>query len=208
MLTFTIVVLGSYLLGSIPFGWLVARFAGVDIRQAGSGNIGATNVTRVLGKRYGYPVFICDFVKGAAAVGLSMFYTEHSHWTTRSLELIGMIAAISAVVGHSFPIWLRFNGGKGVATSAGAVFALMPIALLIGLAIWVITFKLTRYVSLASITTAVALPLVILIAISLGQMQPTPLLYFAIFLAAVVVLRHRSNLSRLVRGTEPRFQRK
>jgi glycerol-3-phosphate acyltransferase PlsY len=208
MLTFATVLIVSYLLGSIPAGYLAGRLAGVDIRKAGSGNIGATNVMRVLGKAYGYPVFAIDFLKGLAAVRVSILIARHVQLAGTSMELIGIVAAASCVTGHVFPVWLQFKGGKGVATSAGALFGLMPVALLIGAAVWIAMFQVTRYVSVASITAAIALPIVILIMISLDQARTMALLYFSICLAAMVILRHRSNLSRLVRGTEPRFKRK
>jgi acyl phosphate:glycerol-3-phosphate acyltransferase len=207
MLTFAIILI-SYLFGSIPAGYLAGRVAGVDIRKSGSGNIGATNVTRILGKSYGYPVFAIDFLKGLAAVRMSILIAKHAQFPGISTEVIGIVAAVSCVIGHAFPVWLRFKGGKGVATSAGALFGLMPVAVLIGAAIWIIIFQLTRYVSVASIAAAVALPIIIFVMISLNQTHATALLYFAIFLAAVVILRHRSNLSRLAHGTEPRFKRK
>jgi len=208
MLIFATVALASYLLGSIPAGYLAGRIAGIDIRHAGSGNIGATNVTRVLGKRYGYPVFIVDFLKGLMAVSVSILIEKRAQPLSVPTELIGIIAAISCVIGHSFPVWLSFNGGKGVATSMGALFGLMPFVALIGVAVWVITFEMTRYVSVASMTAALAVPISILILMPLKQTGGTALLYFSICLAALVIFRHRSNLSRLVRGTEPRFKRK
>jgi len=208
MLALAATAIGSYLLGAIPAGYLAGRLAGIDIRNAGSGNIGATNVTRVLGKRYGYPVFLIDFLKGFAAVRMSILISERAHSTPTWLELVGILAAVCCVIGHSFPVWLQFKGGKGVATSAGALFALMPFVLLIGVVIWVVTFQFTRYVSVASMTAAVALPIVIWIMNSLGQTHDTTMLYFSVCLAAVVILRHRSNLSRLLRGTEPRFKGK
>jgi acyl-phosphate glycerol 3-phosphate acyltransferase len=208
MLTFASALIVSYLLGSIPAGYLAGRLAGVDIRKAGSGNIGATNVMRVLGKAYGYPVFAIDFLKGLAAVRVSILIARHIQLAGTSMELIGIVAAVSCVTGHVFPVWLQFKGGKGVATSAGALFGLMPVALLIGAAVWIAMFQVTGYVSVASITAAIALPIVILIMISLDQTRTMALLYFSICLAAMVILRHRSNLSRLVRGTEPRFKRK
>jgi acyl phosphate:glycerol-3-phosphate acyltransferase len=208
MLTFATALIVSYLLGSIPAGYLAGRLAGVDIRKAGSGNIGATNVMRVLGKAYGYPVFAIDFLKGLAAVRVSILIARHTPLAGTSMELIGIVAAVSCVTGHVFPVWLQFKGGKGVATSAGALLGLMPVALLIGAAVWIAMFQVTRYVSVASITAAIALPIVILIMISLDQARTMALLYFSICLAAMVILRHRSNLYRLVRGTEPRFKRK
>lgn len=208
MLVFAAVVLVSYLLGSIPAGYVAGRIAGIDIRHAGSGNIGATNVTRVLGKRYGYPVFVVDFLKGLMAVSISIFIEKRVQPVLVPTELLGIVAAISCVIGHSFPVWLSFKGGKGVATSMGALFGLVPFVALIGVAVWVITFEMTRYVSVASMTAALAVPISILILMPLKQTGGAVLLYFSICLAALVIFRHRSNLSRLVRGTEPRFKRK
>src|SRR5215472_1914172 len=163
MLTFAIILIGSYLLGSIPSGYLAGRLVGIDIRKTGSGNIGATNVTRTLGKGYGYPVFVVDFLKGLAAVRLSIFVARQTQFAGTWLELIGIMAAVACVIGHAFPVWLQFKGGKGVATSAGALFGLLPLATLVGAVVWLIAFKLTRFVSVASITAAMLLPIVIFI---------------------------------------------
>jgi len=208
MVTLVAVVIGSYLLGSIPFGYLAGRLVGIDIRKAGSGNVGATNVVRVLGKRYGYPVFALDVLKGFGAVKFAMLMALGRSPAWNSPEIFGILAAIASVLGHLYPPWLRFNGGKGVATSAGALLALTPVATLIGVAIWIIVFWLTRYVSLASITATVVLPIVILVVSSQDQNKRKPLVYASACVAAVVIWRHRSNLSRLIRGTEPRFTRK
>ena len=208
MVTLAAVLIGSYLLGSIPFGYLAGRFKGIDIRKVGSGNVGATNVVRALGKRYGYPVFALDVSKGFAAVMISMLVAPGRTPEWNSPETFGIVAAISSVLGHLYPPWLKFKGGKGVATSAGALLALTPIATLIGVAIWIIVFWLTRYVSLASITAAIILPIVILVIGSHDRHNGKPLVYSSICVAAVIIWRHRSNLSRLMRGTEPRFRKR
>jgi glycerol-3-phosphate acyltransferase PlsY len=208
MVILAVLLLGSYLLGSIPFGYLAGRLGGIDIQQAGSGNVGATNVVRVLGKRYGYPVFALDVLKGFGAVKISMLMAPGRPPEWNSPEIFGILAAMSSVLGHLYPPWLRFKGGKGVATSAGALLALTPIATLIGVAIWVIVFCLTGYVSLASVIAAVVLPIVILVVSWNDQNKVKPLVYSSVCVAAVVIWRHRSNLSRLIRGTEPRFTRK
>ncbi len=208
MLTFAAAVIASYLVGSIPFGYLAARIKGIDIRKRGSGNVGATNVIRTLGKAYGYPVFAADFLKGFCAVKVSILIATHLQPEWISSEMFGIAAAISSVLGHSFPVWLRFKGGKGVATSAGALFGLAPIATLLSAAIWLLTFLLTRYVSVASIAAAAAIPLIILITTWLSQTAGRLLFYSSVCLAALVIWRHRSNLSRLMHGTEPRFSRK
>src|SRR4029077_12248130 len=140
MLTFTSVLIVSYALGSIPFGYLAGRLAGIDIRKTGSGNIGATNVVRVLGKVYGFPVFFLDFLKGLGAVKISLLIATRVSPGWSSPEIFGIFAALSSVTGHCFPVWFKFRGGKGIATSAGALFGLMPLATLIGLAVWIIVF--------------------------------------------------------------------
>jgi acyl phosphate:glycerol-3-phosphate acyltransferase len=208
MVTLAVLLVGSYLLGSVPFGYLAGRLLGIDIRQAGSGNVGATNVVRVLGKRYGYPVFAFDFLKGFVAVKIAMLMAPGRPPEWNSPEIFGILAAISSVLGHLYPPWLKFKGGKGVATSGGALLALTPVATLIGIAIWMIVFWGTRYVSLASITAAVVLPIVILMVSLQDQHTGKALVYSSACVAAVVIWRHRSNLSRLMRGTEPRFTRK
>lgn len=198
----------SYLLGSVPFGYLVARSAGVDIRREGSGNIGATNVLRVVGKQYGIAVFLLDFLKGTTAVLLSILIANRTQPSFPPSDLVVIIAGVACVLGHTYPVWLGFRGGKGVATAAGVVFGLMPIIALVGMLVWVLTFLLTKYVSVASITAAVALPVAAWLAVHFGKASGMALVYFSICLTVVIVWRHRSNISRLTKGTEPRFQRK
>src|SRR3954471_7784562 len=154
----------AYLLGSIPFGLLAARLRGIDIRQAGSKNIGATNVWRVLGWKWGLPTFVCDFGKGLVAV-LSARQLA-AHWIAQpaadDLNYAGIAAAIGCIIGHNFPIWLGFKGGKGVATSLGVIAGMMPLASLGIFTVWAIMLKLTRYVSLASIMGALSLPVFVI----------------------------------------------
>ena len=208
MLTFALVALVAYFLGSIPSGYIAGRVAGIDVRTVGSGNIGATNVTRVLGKRFGYPVFALDFGKGLAAVVAGVMIAKAAHSSAQFVDLCGTGAAIFSVLGHSYSIWLGFKGGKGVATSLGGLFGLNWIAATIVCGVWILVFQMTRYVSLSSIIAVIALPVTVAIMLFLKQL-PTPiLLYFALCLAVIVVLRHRSNLIRLLNGTEPRFARK
>ena len=206
--TLAVVTLIGYLIGSVPFGYLAGRIAGIDIRKFGSGNIGATNVVRVLGSRYGYPVFVFDFFKGVAAVQVSTLISGSLHFSQPNNELCGIVAGVSSVIGHSYPVWLSFKGGKGVATSGGVIFSLMPFAALIVGVVWIVMFLMTRYVSVASISAAVALPVAVAGIIYFRQAGAAVLLYFSIFLAVFVVIRHRSNLSRLLNGTEPRFHRR
>jgi glycerol-3-phosphate acyltransferase PlsY len=199
--------LAGYVLGSIPAGYLAGRLAGVDIRAHGSGNIGATNVLRVLGKKYGYTVFLFDFMKGFGAVLLAEFIRRQCN-SNGALEVCGISGGVAAVAGHSYPVWLGFKGGKGVATSLGVLTSLIPIAALIMIAVWGFTFLMTRYVSVASVSAAAALPVATAWLLYRGTLASTALLYFAIGIAVFVIWRHRSNIIRLWQGTEPRFQRK
>ena len=208
MSTFATVAFLAYLLGSIPAGYIAGYIAGVDVRKVGSGNVGATNVTRVLGKRFGYPVFVVDFAKGLAAVTVGMMIAKSAQSTPQFIDLCGAVAAIFSVIGHSYSIWLGFKGGKGVATSLGSLFGLNWVAAAVACVVWILVFQLTRYVSLSSIAAAIALPVTVATMLFLKQLQTPILLYFVLCLAAIIVLRHRSNLSRLLKGTEPRFARK
>lgn len=208
MLGISLSALVGYLLGSFPSGFIAGRIAGIDVRQAGSGNIGATNVTRLLGKRVGYPVFALDFAKGAAAVILSMLLAKNQGARASVVQLCGAVAGVFSVIGHSYSIWLSFKGGKGVATTIGVIFGLNWAAAIIVCLVWYLTFQITRYVSLASIAAALALPGAIAAMLLLGRLNTPMLLYFSLCLTALVIFRHRSNLSRLVRGTEPRVLRK
>ena len=197
----------AYLLGSFPAGYIAGRAAGVDIRTVGSRNVGATNVTRVLGKRFGYPVFLIDFAKGFVAVWAAVMIAKAARSSITIVDLFAALAAVFGVLGHSYPIWLRFKGGKGVATSLGALFAMNWIAAFAVCLVWVIIFQTTRYVSIASLGAVIALPIAIATLFFLNQLQTPILFYFALALCAIVTWRHRSNISRLLNGTEPRFNR-
>ena len=192
----------AYLLGSIPFGFIAGLIAGVDVRKHGSGNIGATNTLRVLGKKYGYSVFVADVLKGFLAVRIALWLARFDPSTG---YFIGILAAFFVVVGHSFPVWLRFRGGKGVAAAAGACLGLVPLPTFVAVLIWIVTFLIFRYVSLASLVAAVALALG---ALFLGYAADPILLTFTCLIAALIILRHRSNIVRLFQGREPRFERK
>jgi glycerol-3-phosphate acyltransferase PlsY len=223
-----LIVIIGYLLGSIPFGLLVSKAKGIDIRQHGSGNIGATNVTRVLGKGPGYTVFLLDALKGFISVLIghhlavthSITFTEVSQigihegiyrntYFERLPESIGAIsAAIACIIGHNFPVWLRFKGGKGMATSAGVLIGMMPLTAATCMLLWVITFLTTRYVSLASIVASIALPTSTMVFLLLGYVHGWPYFYFAVAACVLAVWRHRSNIVRLANGTENRFVKK
>ena len=160
ILSYAVIAVAAYLLGSIPTGYLAGRARGIDIRTVGSGNMGATNVFRTLGKTAGVIVLVVDGLKGYAACtwlcdGTAWRFLTLPRWTR---ELYRIIAGISAVLGHNFTCWLKFKGGKGIATSAGVFVALAPLALGIALGTWIVVFALSRYVSVASIAAAVALP--------------------------------------------------
>jgi len=208
MVCFVTIGLIAYCIGSLPAGYLAGRMGGIDIRKVGSGNVGATNVTRVLGKRVGYPVFLVDFCKGLVAVLLAQAIARRCGLNSMATDLCAALAGIFSVVGHSYPVWLGFKGGKGVATSLGVIFGISWIAALVMCAVWIVMFKTTRYVSVASIAAAIALPLAMIALYFLGTLQSPVLVYFSLCLAAIVIFRHRSNLSRLFDGTEPRFARK
>src|SRR5258707_9392825 len=152
-----LIVIVSYLIGSIPSGYLVANFQGIDIRQPGSKTIGATNVLRVMGKKWGYLVFFGEVLRGFVGVKVGFFLAESFG---ASVTLAGLVAALCCILGHNYPVWLGFKGGKGIATSAGVVIALFPpvIVLLAGI-LWLLWFLLGRYLSLASISAAVGLPI-------------------------------------------------
>lgn len=201
------VTIVGYLLGSCPNGLLIGRARGVDIRQHGSGNIGATNALRVLGKKWGYLVFFLDAFKGFVAVRIAFALAMATPQVAR-YEVFGIIGGLACILGHTFPVWLRFRGGKGVATSAGVLLGLMPIAVLSVFTIWLLLFQLTRYVSLASIVAAAALPLLVALYLHVNILSGPALLPFSVLIAGVVIWRHRSNIRRLLHGTEERFAAK
>jgi len=189
-----------FLLGSFPTGYLIGRARGVDVRLHGSGNIGATNVGRVLGRNWGFLAFFCDFTKGFLALFLLRVFVfpGDASWT---VELLLVSCGIAAVMGHNYTPWLGFKGGKGVATSAGVLGALLPEALVIVFSIWAIEVLILRYVSLGSILAAIALPVVTVL------LYPGEWVYFglACLICVLVVWSHRSNIKRLLAGTESKL---
>jgi glycerol-3-phosphate acyltransferase PlsY len=187
-------VIGGYLLGSLPFGYWVPRLVrGEDIRTKGSGNVGASNVFRVYGRSLGVPVALLDVAKGFAAAALGL-------WAGGAL--IGVLAAAAAMAGHARPIFLRFKkGGKMAATAGGATFALAPLVAVLCVGTWLLVFALTRYASVATIVTAVALAVLVL---ALGY--PWPIVVFGVAGAVAVIAMHHQNIRRLFAGTEHRFE--
>lgn len=194
MLPALVTFAGAYLLGSLPFSFLVARFFGVkDVRTVGSGNVGATNVMRSAGKFAGSLAFLLDAAKGAiAAVLAQRLFGDASP--------LGAAAAVAAVVGHMYPVWLGFRGGKGVATGAGAFLPLAPLATVVGLGTFVLTLAVSRYVSVASMMAAVALA-----AATFVTGRAASVCWTALAIADFVVFKHRENLRRLLAGTESRL---
>ncbi len=201
---FILIAVGAFLLGSIPTGYLVARAKGIDIRRHGSGNIGATNVFRTLGKPLGVLVFFLDALKGFAAVAVASALApatgDTGTWS-------GIVAAVAAIAGHNYTPWLGFRGGKGIATSAGVLLALMPLAVLAIAIVWFVVFQISRYVSVASIAAAMALPVTIAVFGHYGLGGNAPLLGFTLLISLLAIWRHRSNIQRLMNGTESRFTR-
>jgi acyl phosphate:glycerol-3-phosphate acyltransferase len=190
----------GYLVGAIPFGYFVAKAHGVNILKEGSGNPGATNVKRVVGKRAGNTVFALDFLKGILATAWVLVLPIEGDQRLLVAEIIGLCAAI---LGHSFSIFLKGKGGKGVATTMGGLMVIMPWVVLIGVVIWVVTFYASRYVSLASILFAASLP----VGNFLLGAEPL-LVWISLALALLIIFRHRSNIQRLLNGTENRFARR
>jgi glycerol-3-phosphate acyltransferase PlsY len=219
----------AFLLGSIPFGLLIAKAKGIDIRQHGSGNIGATNVLRVVGKKYGITCLILDALKGLipTIIGISLirfagmknpmmisaldpFAAEFPMLTA---QLFQVLTGLCAILGHNYSPWVGFKGGKGIATSAGVLIAMMPAAIVILLIVFLVVVFTTRYVSLASIVAAAVLPIVTLWGSWFhGKIQNgtwnKPLFVFSIVIAILAIWKHRSNIQRLMKGTENRLQRK
>ncbi len=194
-----LLLLGAYLLGSIPFGLMFARaFGTTDVRQSGSGNIGATNVARVAGPLPGVLTLVFDAAKGSLAVWLAGRFADHS---TR----IVMLAGVAALLGHCFPVWLRFKGGKGVATGLGVFAALCPLAALAAAVLFAFVVLSLRIVSLASITAAAAMPLLVYFLWAPHHAPPLVVSFGTLFAAALIIYKHDANLQRLVEGTEPRF---
>lgn len=198
-MTFFAILAAAYLLGSIPFGLILSTvFGGTDVRRAGSGNIGATNVARVVGPLAGILTLTLDTAKGAAAVLIAeRISNDNATWM--------MIAALAALVGHCYPVWLKFKGGKGVATAAGVFAALCPLACLAAVILFVLIVIFWRYVSLGSISAAAAMPLLIYFLWAPHHAPPLVITIGTLGVALLVICKHNGNLQRLVAGVEPKF---
>jgi glycerol-3-phosphate acyltransferase PlsY len=200
LVTILIAAAVGYLLGSLPFGYLIARAKGVNIFEVGSKSSGATNVLRVLGKGPGYLAFFLDALKGAVAAGWPLVFVRGPHSAYLICAVVGLVAAI---IGHSFSCFIKFRGGKGVATATGGFLVLLPIETLIAGAVWIVAFYASRYVSLASIIAAIALTAAAFFLHELPFLQ-----WFALLIAVLVIIRHRANIVRLLNGTENKFVKK
>ncbi|MES2394748.1 MAG: glycerol-3-phosphate 1-O-acyltransferase PlsY [Bacteroidota bacterium] len=191
-------LLGAYLLGSIPTAvWIGKYFYNIDVREYGSGNAGATNVFRVLGKKAGIPVLLIDVLKGFVAVSLA----NSSDYTVGSNQFINLqlVLGIASLVGHIFPIFASFRGGKGIATLLGIILAILPFAAFISIGIFIVVLLVSSYVSLGSMTAAVAFPIIVI----LGFKTTTPsLIIFSILIAIMVLITHQKNIERLLRREE------
>ena len=181
----------AYLLGSIPFSYLVARWKGIDVRTVGSGNVGATNVMRSAGRAAGLAAFVLDFAKGSAATWLALRLAGPT---------VAAAAAVVAVLAHMYPVWLSFKGGKGVATGAGAFLPIIPIPAIAGLLTFAVVAGLTRYASIGSIAGSSALPIVALLVHA-----PAASCWAAAAAAVLIIWKHRANLARIAAGTERRM---
>lgn len=186
--------LGAYLVGATPFGYLAGKMKGIDIREHGSGNIGATNVSRTLGKPIGVTVFLFDVLKGLFPVVVSQAVSDNS--------LVHVVTTIATILGHNYTFWLGFKGGKGIATTLGAALPIMPFAMISALLVWIITVKVSRYVSLASIAAALTIPTVIVIRGLIQHHLDFVILGLGLFVCVLAIWKHRSNIGRLRRGEE------
>ena len=214
---FAIAIVGAYLLGSIPFGILIAKAHGKDLRKIGSGNIGATNIARALGKKWAYICFALDVLKGMIPMLAVMpFATSKSAQGNEvTALLLWLTVGCVAILGHIFPIYLKFKGGKGVSTSFGIALGLWPyysVCALIAITVWIVVVLIWRYVSLASIVASVTFPIMLTAMIFLKSEWEFstlwPLLIPAVVIPVMVIIRHRENIQRLLSGTENKIREK
>ena len=210
-LIFIPAIIGAYLLGSIPFGLLITKAHGKDLRSIGSGNIGATNVSRALGRKWAYVCFALDVLKGMIPMLVIMFIAKPAGVV---MLLLWLLVGCAAILGHIFPIYLKFKGGKGVATSFGIALGLWPyytIGALFAIVTWVVVVLIWRYVSLASIVGSVIFPVVLILAIIIKPdwdlYSLWPLLVAATAIPLMVIIRHRENIQRLLAGTESKISK-
>ncbi len=204
-----IYIVAAYLIGSVPFGYLAGRLNGLDLREHGSCNIGATNAVRVLGKKWGIPVFICDFLKGYVPLLLMKLHLGGDATQFSAADMGWFLGVLFALVlGHTFTCFLKFKGGKGVATTGGCLFAVSPLVGGVALATWVLMMALTRYVSLSSMVAGVGMMVTALYVFYMvdGAMSAADSMVLGLlgFIFILVVWKHRTNIVRLCNGTEPK----
>lgn len=217
VIIYLVLPLAGYALGAVPFGFLMGKSRGLDIREHGSGNIGATNVGRVVGKKWGYICFGLDVLKGFVPVILAGWFLRHSYDLSgtellpESAQLVWLVIAGACILGHVFPVYLRFKGGKGVATSLGVMLGIWPyytLTAVLALLVWVAVWGMWRYVSLASIVAAMCFPPAFgILCWRIPAWRLTdllPLMVFGCLMAVLVIARHRGNIRRLLQGTENR----
>ena len=200
-----LIILIGYILGSFPFSFWIGKLKGVDLRKVGSGNVGATNLARATGIGWGIFAFVLDMGKGLVAVLLASYLFEVFRIEPLPLPIVKIAGGIFAVIGHNWSMWLKFKGGKGVATSAGVFLGLAPISLLSALVVWCIVFFLFKYVSLASIIASISLPL----WMKFGPIEyvDLPIIYFACITCILIIYKHRSNIKRLLQGKENKVRK-
>ena len=202
------VFLAGYLIGSIPWAFIIGKANGLDIRQHGSCNVGATNVNRVLGKKWGISCFFLDFLKGFLPVLFLQLANGRFNFP-RYVDADVIIVSVAAVIGHMWPLFLSFKGGKGISTIAGIILALAPFSFLTAVLAWIVIFHISRYVSLASVSAAFLLPVSAWTFVVLGYTKTSlGVLIMLSALATLAILRHRGNIQRLLAGTENKFTRK
>lgn len=202
VLILIIAALGGYVLGATPFGYLAGKLKDIDIRNEGSKNIGATNVWRVMGARFGLPVFVLDALKGWLPAWAALTYCRDHGAGETIATLGGMLAGMGAVLGHNFTFWLKGRGGKGVATSAGALLGLTPVVIGVAALVWAFMFFVVRYSSLASLSAALAVPVTMAVTMAKAGVWNPLLLGFGIVLCVLTFVRHKANIGRLLAGTE------
>ncbi len=203
IISYIVGIIISYLIGGIPFGYLIAVIKGIDIRTEGSGNIGATNVGRVLGKKYGLIIFILDMLKGFIVVFfIPALVSSAVNIPTTTDNLLVVLCGFCAVLGHAFPVYLKFKGGKAVATSFGVFIWLVPISIGIAFGVWLLTVIVTRYVSLGSMIGSLSLVGVIVIVVDSPFGDNIYLTVMSVAVAILIIARHTSNIQRIIAGTE------
>lgn len=208
IIIYLLIFIVSYLFGSIPWGYLIGKIKGIDIRKVGSGNIGATNVTRSIGKWYGKLCFLLDLLKGFLPVLIvSLMLRDHVFEDPHQLGQV--IAALAAIIGHMFSVFMWFRGGKGISTMFGVLLGLSPLSFVVAGIVWLVIFAISRYVSMASIAACTVLPIVAtLFSITNIYYHSIYVLIFLYLMGLLAIIRHTANIKRLLNGTENRFSKK